>query len=73
MNISPKQVYHNLLHLDREDLAESAAHREQAQEVLADEDVSLIMRQAIAERLERANRDLALHTVKNKGNQEESY
>lgn len=69
MEKSPKEVYHNLQNLDREDLAASAAHREQAQEVLADEGVSLVMRQAIADRLEQANRALAQDNV----GSEESY
>jgi hypothetical protein len=69
MQISPKTVYHNLRLLDRVDIATSAFYRQLAQEVLADSEVSLVWRQAIANRLNRANRDLALLTV----GSEESY
>lgn len=69
MQISPKTVYHNLRLLDRVDVSTSAFYRELAQEVLADAEVSLVMRQAIADRLNQANRDLALLTV----GSEESY
>ncbi|MDY7013518.1 MAG: hypothetical protein SVX43_07900 [Cyanobacteriota bacterium] len=69
MQISPKTVYHNLRLLDRVDLATSAFYRQLAQEVLADSQVSLVLRQAISHRLERANRDLALLAV----GSEESY
>lgn len=65
MEISPKTVYHNLRLLDRVDIATSASYRELAQEVLADSQVSLVWRQAIANRLNRANHLLSLLTVGN--------
>lgn len=65
MEISPKTVYHNLRLLDRVDIATSASYRELAQEVIADSQVSLVWRQAIANRLNRANHLLTLLTVGN--------
>jgi hypothetical protein len=69
MQISPKTVYHNLRLLDRVDIATSAFYRQLAQEVLADSQVSLVLRQAISHRLECANRNLASIAV----GSEESY
>jgi hypothetical protein len=60
---SPREVYHNLRDLDQ-DVAKSADYRESAQEVLADPDVSLPWRQAIANRLNHANHLLELRTAK---------
>lgn len=56
MQMSLKTIYHNLRLLDRVDIATSALYRQQAQEVLADPEISLIWRQAIANRLNQANR-----------------
>ncbi|MDY6783122.1 MAG: hypothetical protein SW833_11345 [Cyanobacteriota bacterium] len=69
MEISPKTVYHNLRLLDQVDTTTSAFYRQLAQEVLADSQVSLVLRQAISHRLELANRDLTLVAV----GSEESY
>lgn len=63
--ISPKTVYHNLRLLERVDVATSAFYRQLAQDVLADPDVSLVWRQAIADRLNRANHLLEKLTVDN--------
>ncbi len=63
MSISPRRVYSNLKTIDQVDLMTSALYRELAQEVLATPEVSLTMRQAIADRLNQANRDLARQTV----------
>lgn len=60
----PREVYHNLRELDQEDVTKSADYRESAQEVLADPDVSLPWKQAIANRLNHANHLLEMRTVK---------
>lgn len=62
-SISPQTVYNNLDQLDQIDVAASAAMRQQAQEVLADGEVSLDLRQEIAERLSQANSLLSKRTV----------
>jgi hypothetical protein len=61
--ISPQAVYVNLQFLDQEDAVKTASYRELAQEILANPDVSLSWRQAIADRLNDANRLLARLTV----------
>ena len=66
---TPKEVFDHLKQLERVDTVQSASSREEAQAVLADDGVSLKWRQAIADRLNQANHDLALHTVGN----EDSY
>lgn len=63
MNISPKLVYHNLRLLEKVSVELSAFYRQMAQEILADSEVDLLMRQAIAHRLEEANHFLELKTV----------
>ena len=68
--LSPQTVYENLTLLDDDNALSSATYREQAWEVLADPSVSLSWRQAIADRLNRANRNLALLTV---GPEDDSY
>lgn len=68
--LSPQTVYENLTLLDDDNALSSATYREQAFEVLADPSVSLSWRQAIADRLNRANRLLALLTV---GSEDDSY
>jgi uncharacterized membrane protein len=55
MLISPQSVYDNLRLLEHVDVASSAFYRQLAQEVLADPKVTLTWRQAIADRLNRAN------------------
>ncbi|NJL47641.1 MAG: hypothetical protein HC929_09345 [Leptolyngbyaceae cyanobacterium SM2_5_2] len=66
---TPKEVLKHLEQLEQGDIVQSASYREEAQEVLADNSVSLKLRQAIADRLNQANHDLALHTVSS----EDSY
>lgn len=61
--ISPKAVYHNLRLLDQVDTATSAQYRQMAQEALADPDLSLTWRQAIANRLNQANHRLEMRTA----------
>jgi hypothetical protein len=61
--ISPQTIYDNLSLLEQEDVVNSAMYRQLAQDVLANPDVSLSWRQAISERLNQANRLLAMLTV----------
>lgn len=63
MSISADTVFSNLQKIDQVDPVTSAIYREQAQEVLATPSIALKLRAAIADRLNRANNDLALHTV----------
>jgi hypothetical protein len=63
MTISADTVFSNLQKIDQVDPVTSAIYREQAQEVLATPSITLKLRSAIADRLNRANNDLALHTV----------
>jgi hypothetical protein len=58
MQISPQTAYDNLQMLDRVDIAKGAIYRQLAQEVIADPEVSLTWRQAIADRLNQANNHL---------------
>jgi uncharacterized membrane protein len=69
IRIPPRTVYYNLRLLEHVDVATSAFYRQLAQEVLADPEVSLVWRQAIAERLNRANYLLGMQTVSD----EDSY
>ncbi|MGB3203260.1 MAG: hypothetical protein WBA99_20305 [Nodosilinea sp.] len=66
---TPQEVFEHLKQLEDVGTVQSAQYREEAQQVLADDTISLKWRRAIADRLNRANHDLALHTV----NPEESY
>jgi hypothetical protein len=68
--IPPEAVYDRLNLLEQVDAAQSAEYRELAQEVLADSEVSLNWRQAIADRLNHANHLLAILTA---GNDDNSY
>lgn len=70
MQTSPEIVYENLKLLEQVDVATSALYREMAQEVLADPQVSLFWRQAIADRLNKANNLLGMKTV---GTDDDSY
>jgi hypothetical protein len=58
--VSPKNIYHNLRLLDRVDIVTSAMYRQQAQEILANPGISQTWRQAIANRLYQANRQLEM-------------
>jgi hypothetical protein len=60
---APNVVFEHLDQLEKVDVVQSAAYREEALLVLADQSVSLKWRLAIADRLNRANHDLALLTV----------
>lgn len=62
---SPQTVYDNLNLLEQADAISCATLRESAQEVLADPDISLTWRQAIADRLNQANHQLEMRTVGN--------
>jgi hypothetical protein len=62
MEVSPQTAYDNLARLAEADVdvTESAVYREVAQDVLADEEVSLKLRDAIADRLHQANHVLTI-------------
>ncbi|PZV07009.1 MAG: hypothetical protein DCF32_08330 [Leptolyngbya sp.] len=60
---NPQEVLEHLKQLEKVGIVQSALYREEAQALLADDTVSLKWRRAIADRLNRANHDLALHTV----------
>ncbi len=62
---SPETVYDNLKLLEQVDTASSAFYRQMAQDVIANQEVSLSWRQAIADRLNRANHLLERLTVDN--------
>ncbi|MBD1852868.1 hypothetical protein [Leptolyngbya sp. FACHB-711] len=63
MQISLQTAYKNLCLLDQVDIATSASYRQLAQDILADPSISLEWRQAISDRLNRANYLLTLVTV----------
>lgn len=63
MPISPRRVYAQLRKLDRADITTSAVTRELAQDILANPEISLAMRQAIADRLHRANTQLGMQST----------
>ena len=67
--ISPRTIYHNLRLLEQVNAATSAVYRQLAQEVLADPEVELVWRQAIANRLNHANHLLEMQTA----NENDSY
>ncbi|PZD72576.1 hypothetical protein C1752_03411 [Acaryochloris thomasi RCC1774] len=69
MSLSPKTVYDNLQQLEKVDRVKSATYRQMAQEILADLSVSQKWREAIAERLNSANRTLGLQMA----NENDSY
>lgn len=58
-----QKLYEDLANIDQMSLAQSAECREQAQQVLANPNISLNWRDAIAERLHEANHTLAIKTV----------
>lgn len=68
MKVSPKTVFDNLQNLDRVDKVTSAIYREQAQEILATPTIEIATRIAIAEKLQSANRLLAMQAI-----EEDSY
>ena len=60
----PKIVYEHLEEIDQKaDVTQSAVYREEAQEVLADEEVSLNWKEKISDRLNEANHLLATKTI----------
>jgi hypothetical protein len=72
MSISPQVAFDNLKFVDRVDASTSADYRESAIDILADPEVSLDWRSAIADRLNAANLELTLHSVDD-AVEEESY
>jgi hypothetical protein len=69
MEITPQTAYDNLELLEKVDPVKSANYRELAQEVLADPEISVTWRDAIADRLNEANHELTTKSV----NDENSY
>jgi hypothetical protein len=63
MMLSARAIYHKLRFLEQVDVATSALYRQLAQDILANPDVKLPMRQAIANRLHHANHELEMQTV----------
>jgi hypothetical protein len=61
--ISPQAVYANLDQIDQTDVTQSAEMRQQVQEILANSQVSLSLRQQIADRLSQVNHLLTQRTV----------
>ena len=66
---APEKVYENLENLGEVDVAQGATYRKDAVDVLADADVSVEMRTAIADRLGQEDHLLSLKNV----DPEESY
>jgi hypothetical protein len=62
-DITPQIAYEHLNLLEQVDAATSALYRQLAQEILADGNVNLNIRQAIADRLNQANRILGRRTA----------
>lgn len=60
---TPEKVYENLEKLDSADTAHGAEYRQDAVEVLADLDVDVDVRQAIADRLDTADHLMTLRNV----------
>jgi len=58
-----QKLYEDLANIDTMDVTAGARCREQAQQVLANTNISLNWRDAIAERLHEANHTLAIKTV----------
>ncbi len=63
MSISPETVYENLSLLEQADVTTNALYRQQAQEILANQKVSLEWRQKIADRLYQANNRLTMVNI----------
>lgn len=60
---TPSKVFKNLEKLDTADTSDSAEYRQDAVEVLADLDVDVETRQAIADRLDTADHLMTLKNV----------
>ena len=58
-----QKLYEDLANIDKMNTTEGALCREMAQQVLANTNISLNWRDAIAERLHEANHTLAIKTV----------
>lgn len=61
--LSLQTIFDNLERLEKDSLMRSAEYREQAQEIIGDTEISLTWRQAIADRLNEANRVLGIVTA----------
>jgi hypothetical protein len=64
IQLSPKNIYHRLRWLDEMDILSGAQCREMANQVMADPTVRLSLRQAIANRLNLADRLIEVRTIK---------
>jgi hypothetical protein len=64
LQLSPKTIYHRLRWLDEMDILSGAQCREMANQVMADPTVRLSLRQAIANRLNLADRLIEVRTIK---------
>lgn len=62
-SVSPQTAYQHLQELESADTATCAEYRQEAIEVLANPNVALNEKQAIADRLNQANHRLELRTV----------
>ncbi len=63
LSVAPQTVYDNLRLLETVDTSSSAFYRQLAQDVLANPEVSLSWRQAIADRLMQANHLLGMNAI----------
>jgi hypothetical protein len=61
--LSPQVICNNLRFLERVDVVTSAIYRQLAQDVLANPEVNVHMREEIADRLNHANHELEMQTV----------
>jgi hypothetical protein len=64
IQLSPKNIYHRLRWLDEMDILSGAQCREMANQVMADPTIRLSLRQAIANRLNLADRLIEVRTIK---------
>jgi hypothetical protein len=64
LQLSPKNIYHRLRWLDEMDILSGAQCREMANQVMADPTIRLSLRQAIANRLNLADRLIEVRTIK---------
>jgi hypothetical protein len=64
LQLSPKNIYHRLRWLDEMDILSGAQCREMANQVMADPTIRLSLRQAIANRLNLADRLIEVRMIK---------
>lgn len=61
--VSAEKLYDNLSQLEQGDVVTSAVYRELAQDMLADPEINQNLRQAIADKLNEANRSLGIQSA----------